>query len=382
VTIAIIGSGALADRLAAALADAHQIIRIASTDGASAEDRLSALAGAAPAQAAIGAAESDEQNLIAAALAKRLGVARTGAVVLSPALAAREELTTALGIDRILNPEFETAAAIVSILEGPAIAAIQSLGRGRIRVWEAAIPQRWPSAGSTLRALALPAGSRIALIRRAERALAPTADGAIQAGDRVLIAANHAVADAAAERLGVPARDAARVTVAGPPARAERLARLLTEAGVAAESAGPGAGAAAAASALVLIDGQPPAGVRSIVVSDDAAPSAGVVTPGAALARAAIDLLPRAPVERVGTIVPGELDVYRAEADEGGDWLGRPLRDLPARPGGRGWIILAIQAGRNVHLPHPSDAISPREVLIIAGPPGAEPVLERGLRAG
>jgi uncharacterized protein with PhoU and TrkA domain len=43
----------------------------------------------------------------------------------------------------------------------------------------------------------------------------------------------------------------------------------------------------------------------------------------------------------------------------------------------RGWIVLATQSGENAHLPHPEDAIEPGDVLIVAGPPGAESVLEK-----
>jgi hypothetical protein len=86
----------------------------------------------------------------------------------------------------------------------------------------------------------------------------------------------------------------------------------------------------------------------------------------AELARAASGLLPRPAVERVGSLVRGALDVYRVETGERGRWLGTPLRGLPAL---RGWTVLALQAGRNVYLPHPEDVIGPGEVLIVAGPP-------------
>jgi hypothetical protein len=158
--------------------------------------------------------------------------------------------------------------------------------------------------------------------------------------------------------------------------RVRNLARLLREAGLEAE-AGPPAPGRGAGMAVVLRRVSGDEEGATIAVSDD---GPGDVVSARELARAAIELLPRPPVERVGSIVPGEMDVYRAEAGADGDWLGRPLREVPAL---RGWIVLAIQASgrdRNVHLPHPDDAIEPREVLIVAGPAAGEGVLWRGLR--
>jgi Trk K+ transport system NAD-binding subunit len=71
------------------------------------------------------------------------------------------------------------------------------------------------------------------------------------------------------------------------------------------------------------------------------------------------------------------VDVYRIVAGEHGPWLGIPLRELP---GLRGWSVLAIQSGRNAHLPHPEDAVQPGEILIVAGRPGGEGLLRQGFR--
>jgi hypothetical protein len=87
--------------------------------------------------------------------------------------------------------------------------------------------------------------------------------------------------------------------------------------------------------------------------------------------------LPHPPVEHVGTVAAGVLSVYRVLAGDAGEWLDLPLRELR---GMKGWTVLAIQAGANSYLPHPEDVIMHRNILIIAGPPGGEPILERALR--
>ncbi|MEX2219114.1 MAG: hypothetical protein WD749_10185, partial [Phycisphaerales bacterium] len=228
----------------------------------------------------------------------------------------------------------------------------------------------------------------------AGKAIAPSARAELAPDDRVLLVANATVAADAAARLGAGGESSVRVAIiAGPDAgaRAERLAAALHgEADVEAEvlPAKQAQGIPASVAAVILL-GTPAGagervrsaspGVRLVAVDADPPGGSGVsrLTTEEVLASAALSMLPRPPVERLGSIEPGALDVYRVEAGEGGDWLGVPLKEVP---GLRGWTILAIQAGRNTHMPHPQDAIGPKEVVIIAGPTGSEAALRKGLR--
>lgn len=396
--LAVIGDSPMAERLAALLAEDREVIRLPSPNGTDAEPRLSALAGLAkgPVSAAIAACAMDEASLIAASTARRLGARRSAAVVESPTLAGRDDLAGGLGIDRIINPEAEMAAVIAAANDSLVAAAVRTLGPGRVQVTQHEVGTRWDGVGMTLRELALPPGARIALVQRGDEAVVPGAETTLQAGDRVLMVANRTVAPAAAARLGAGAPGAVRVAVVhakAGAARAARLVCLLQAAEVEARAAGPDEAEAAArgASVLVLLDAPIEAARRArhaaqgcpvfVIGSETKLASSTDVhlTPEAAAARAVRSLLPHPPIARLGEIVPERWELYRVEASDSAPWLGRPLRELTDL---RGWIVLAIQARRNVHLPHPEDAIEPREVLLIAGPPDAEAVLERGLRGG
>ncbi|MEX2219494.1 MAG: hypothetical protein WD749_12140, partial [Phycisphaerales bacterium] len=173
--LAVIGSTPLASRLADLLGERGPVVRLPSPDAPTAEGRLAALSSLERADAAVAATGEDERSLVAASLARRMGAARAAAVVESPSLAARADLAAALTLDRILQPEAELAGAILGVLAGPAAEAVRSLGAGRIRVMELRIGEGSIKNGRTLGDLSLPAGSRVALIRRAGKAIAPSA---------------------------------------------------------------------------------------------------------------------------------------------------------------------------------------------------------------
>jgi len=389
--LAIIGSSPIANSLASFLAPHRRVLRVPSPDGSSAQPRLESLAVIAGAGVtlALAATGSDERSLFAAAAAKAHGAATSAAIVESHTLA--EGAPLAPDVDHLIEPSSEFALAIVSLALGPVASAVRALGAGRVRVLELTIPPDWCGNGKPLQDLGLPGGARVALIRRGEWAIAPSATAQLQGGDRVLLVANREVADAAASCLGAAGPGGPRVLVLSrDTARAALIAQLLSRADITADAAEPTSNAAPrAAEFVVLLDADPrhQALARALcpgarIIAAGGAPASGkndamTLTPFEAVGLAVLNLLPRPPVQRVGTIAPGELDVYRAEAGKSGRWLGVPLRELKAL---RGWTVLAIRAGRGVHLPHPEDAIEPREVLILAGPPGAQDVLLRGLR--
>lgn len=389
--LALIGSSPLANGLAGVLPP--PVVRVPSPEGGSADARMAAMAALAKREIALAVAATgeDERSLLAAVAAKARGAQRCAAIVESRTLVSAQLPVS--GVDRIIEPDAEFALAVASLVLGPVAAAVRGMGPDRVRVLELTIARDWCGAGRSLQSLGLPAGSRIAIIRRGDFAIAPSAGAVLNAGDRVLLVANKAVAADAAARLGVGDRGGPRALVIGRDGeRVERVAHILNGAEITALPVKASEPAPHdAAEWAVLIDPE----VSDVAAARDLAPAARIVATGPppgrppagltvitqldAVASTIAQLSPRPPVECVGTIAPGELDVYRAEAGDAGRWLGVPLRELSAL---RGWTILAIRAGRGLHLPHPEDAIEGREVLILAGPPGAEEVLRRGLRGG
>jgi Trk K+ transport system NAD-binding subunit len=356
---------------------------------------LAVLGETVDASVVLAATDEDERNLIIASLAKHRGAGRTAAVIQSPSLAACQELAGALKIDRIIRPQAELAASLASHLRGSVASAVQSLGTGRIRIAELTVGPAWRAVGLTLRDLALPAGARIAVIRREDHMVAPSAAVTVQAGDRVLLVANQAALAESVDRVGGAAenRTLSALVVAdqGDTTDAEGFVRALRETEMTADLTDPKRleRSVGEFETLVLFNPTPAmealahqatqgAKVVAVTEREEELPSrTPCLSAPIEIARVVSQLLPRPPVERVGTIGQGVLCVYRVEAGDAGEWLEIPLRELKAL---KGWTVLAVQAGTRSYLPHPDDVISPHDILIIAGPPSGERTLEQGLR--
>lgn len=396
--VVLLGSDTLAGRLATVLSAGRRVVRVAVPEGADAGQRLAAAraAGERRPELALATAGEDERSLLAAAAARRAGARRAAAVVRAVELAGSPELAAALGIDRLIDPEAEVAAAAWAAISGPVAAAVHALGRGRVRVSEVVVPQRSRADGRTLRELSLPAGSRVALIRRGEGRrieIAPSASSVVHAGDRVLVVANRAVAGAAAAALGAGRDPSGGSVVAvlregrGGAALAAAMAQRLADLGAPARVMTPAEIRAAGdrVRAVVVMDGAAPtrgaqarvSAVKVVPLGSERGTGAVRIDAAEAVARAVDAMLPAEPVRSLGAAVPGQLEVYRVQAGRRGEWLGAPLREVPAL---RGWTVLAIQTGGSAHLPHPDDVIQPGEVLVVLGPPGKGAALRRGLR--
>ena len=92
-------------------------------------------AGANKAKLIIAATASDELNILACLIAKRMGTEHSIARVRNPDYANQNEfLRTELGINLIVNPEFETANEISRIIRFPSAANLDSFARGKVEI--------------------------------------------------------------------------------------------------------------------------------------------------------------------------------------------------------------------------------------------------------
>lgn len=92
-------------------------------------------AGAAKAKLIIAATASDEMNILCCLIAKKMGTENTIARVRNPDYAAQMQfLRNELGINMIVNPEFETANEISRIIRFPSAANLDSFARGKIEI--------------------------------------------------------------------------------------------------------------------------------------------------------------------------------------------------------------------------------------------------------
>lgn len=92
-------------------------------------------AGASKAKLIIAATASDEMNILCCLIANRMGTENTIARVRNPDYAAQMQfLRNELGINMIVNPEYETANEISRIIRFPSAANLDSFARGKIEI--------------------------------------------------------------------------------------------------------------------------------------------------------------------------------------------------------------------------------------------------------
>lgn len=112
--------------------DAYDVMGICG-NGASKE--ILEEAGAAKAKLIIAATASDELNILACLIAKRMGTEHSIARVRNPDYANQNQfLRSELGINMIVNPEFETANEISRIIRFPSAANLDSFARGKVEI--------------------------------------------------------------------------------------------------------------------------------------------------------------------------------------------------------------------------------------------------------
>ena len=92
-------------------------------------------AGAAKANVLIACTDSDEMNILCCMFAKNLGTANTVARVRNPDYAKQYNfLRKKIGINLTVNPEFETAKEISSLIRFPSVASLDSFAEGKVEM--------------------------------------------------------------------------------------------------------------------------------------------------------------------------------------------------------------------------------------------------------
>jgi trk system potassium uptake protein TrkA len=131
--------------------------------------------------------KDDEDNILSALLAKRLGCPL--AVALSHKI-AYQPLISAIGIDVVINPRALTNNAILHFIRRGKVIHVSSL-REDAEIIEAEALETSDLVGQPIRRLKLPAGSLVLSIKRGDKLIVPWGDTVIESGDRVLLLARR-----------------------------------------------------------------------------------------------------------------------------------------------------------------------------------------------
>jgi Trk K+ transport system NAD-binding subunit len=227
--ILIVGGGEIGHALARALSADHALSvvdhapatrdRFASLDvdflvgpGTSAEALRRA--GAADADLLVACTGLDEVNLVACAIASRLGVRRTICFVSREDFVGDGSLREHFGIERVVWPEAQLAEEIERIIAAPGAIDAEIFAGGRIRLLEYRLQ---PGAGAARpgrsRRCQVPRGALIVAVGRSGTIEIPHGETQLEAGDKIIVMGTPGGA------RGAPAGDRARRAAAQAPDR-------------------------------------------------------------------------------------------------------------------------------------------------------------------
>ncbi len=248
--ITIIGGGEIGYALAKALAPQHDIFVVANSPAVA--DRFSHLdvefvlgsgtsgavlrsAGADTSELAIACTGSDEVNMVACSLASQHGARQTVCFVSKHDLLheiGADGLREHFGIDRVIWPEAQLAAAIERIIMAPGAIDAEAFAGGEIRLLEYRLEEGSPLTRGTVASSDLPPGVVIVAVKHGETTTIPRGPTRLAVGDKVVLMGTREPMSALQGRIfGSDRRRAARaprlVTIIGGGDVGFRLAQDL-----------------------------------------------------------------------------------------------------------------------------------------------------------
>jgi trk system potassium uptake protein TrkA len=152
--------------------------------GSATDSRLLEEEGVATASAVATVSDNHQLNVVASLLARRLGAARTFALVDDPALSG---LVGDLGIDTVISPRLLTVGLAVQFFRRGKVRASAALMEDVIEIVEVEVPQDGLLTREPLARLGLPRGSLVAALLRSRKLIVPTGADSILAGHRALL---------------------------------------------------------------------------------------------------------------------------------------------------------------------------------------------------
>ncbi|GAB4194162.1 MAG: Trk system potassium transporter TrkA [Phycisphaeraceae bacterium] len=132
----------------------------------------------------------EEQNILAAARAKSMGVKNAVALLLRPTY---QHLLQHIGIDKSFSPRSTAVTEMLRLMEAGPVKRLATLAEGIAEVYELAVPiGTKKNVNQPLRELSLPANTLFAAVQREDEVFVPGGDSVIQPGDTVIAIAPEA----------------------------------------------------------------------------------------------------------------------------------------------------------------------------------------------
>lgn len=228
--IVIVGGGQIGHGLARALASEHEVFvidheaRVADVFqgldvefilGSGTSEDVLAQADVAHADFFVAATGLDEVNIVACAIANRLGRPLTICLVSRADFLGEDGGVAGLapfGVDRVLWPEAQLAADIERTVTAPGAIDAEVFAGGVVRLLEYRLDERSPLTAAPVAQLLMPRGSLIVAMKRDGRISVPRGQTRLATGDKIIIMGTpEAMADV--ETLVNPDRTGSRIEV-------------------------------------------------------------------------------------------------------------------------------------------------------------------------
>jgi trk system potassium uptake protein TrkA len=245
--IIIVGGGEIGYALARELSASHDIFVIDHTPEV--RERFHALdvefipgsatsadvlerAGIADAGLLVACTGLDEVNMVACAIARRLGAGRTFCFVSREDFLGRadtaESVRQHFGIERVIWPEAQLADEIERIIAAPGAIDAEVFEGGRIRLLEYRLEADSPLIAGPIASLHLPRGALIAAVKRRDTIEIPRGDTRLADGDKIIMMGTpEAMAAAEPHVHGAAQKGVRLVTIIGGGDVGFRLAQRL-----------------------------------------------------------------------------------------------------------------------------------------------------------
>ncbi|MBQ7254769.1 MAG: Trk system potassium transporter TrkA [Oscillospiraceae bacterium] len=178
---------------------------------------------------------SDEMNMLACFVAKKMGAAHTIARIRNPEYNDNNLpfLRQNLMLDLSINPELLAARELYNLLKIPSAVKLETFSRRRLEMAELRLKSDSPLCGLSLQELKkkYPANYLVCVVQREEDVVIPDGSFVLQRGDRVGLTAAPAELQKLLKLIGVQQRQAKNAMLLGASRTAYYLARMLLSSG-------------------------------------------------------------------------------------------------------------------------------------------------------
>ncbi len=191
-------------------------------------------AGAAKAKLIIATTGTDELNILCCLIAKRMGTENTIARVRNPDYAKQMNfLRNELGINMVVNPEFETANEISRIIRFPSAANLDSFARGKVEIAHVRIHSDNILCDMPIHEMRKKCKARVLVcaVQRDDEVYIPSGDFILRYDDTISVTGTRAELSLFMKQIGIYKQKIKNVLIIGGGRIAYYLATLLSNTG-------------------------------------------------------------------------------------------------------------------------------------------------------